>query len=39
VPAHKWKIAAGSYPIEVGHSSRDLVLNAAAHVAAAEIAP
>ncbi|RDS82485.1 beta-glucosidase [Dyella psychrodurans] len=39
VPADKWKVASGSYPIEVGHSSRDLVLNAAAHVAAAEIAP
>jgi beta-glucosidase len=35
----KWKIAAGSYPIEVGHSSRDLVLNASANVAAAELAP
>jgi beta-glucosidase len=39
VPAHKWKIAAGSYPIEVGHSSRDLVLNASANVAAAQLAP
>ena len=39
VPSDKWKIAAGSYPIEVGHSSRDLVLNTAAHVAAADLAP
>jgi beta-glucosidase len=39
VQADKWKVAAGSYPIQVGHSSRDFVLNASAHVAAAEIAP
>lgn len=39
VPGHQWKIAAGSYPIQVGHSSRDFVLNGAATVAAATMAP
>ncbi|GLQ47690.1 glycosyl hydrolase [Dyella lipolytica] len=37
--ADQWRIAAGSYPIDVGHSSRDLVLNGQADVAAARIAP
>ena len=39
VPGHQWKIAAGSYPIQVGHSSRDLPLKGAATVAAATVAP
>ncbi|GGA22843.1 beta-glucosidase family protein [Dyella nitratireducens] len=39
VPGHQWKIAAGSYPIQVGHSSRDFVLNGAATVAAGTMAP
>ncbi|GLQ90438.1 beta-glucosidase [Dyella flagellata] len=39
VPGHRWTIAAGSYPIQVGHSSRDFALNSAATVAAATIAP
>jgi beta-glucosidase len=39
VPGHQWKIAAGSYPIQVGHSSRDLALNGTATVAAATMAP
>ncbi|MGC1550297.1 MAG: glycoside hydrolase family 3 C-terminal domain-containing protein [Rhodanobacter sp.] len=39
VPANQWQIAAGSYPIQVGHSSRDLVLKGQATVAAARIAP
>ena len=37
--ADQWQVTAGSYPIEVGHSSRDLVLNGAASVAAAHMAP
>jgi beta-glucosidase len=36
---HQWQVAAGSYPIQVGHSSRDFVLNGHANVAAASIAP
>jgi len=39
VAGHQWKIAAGSYPIQVGHSSRDFVLNGAATVAASTMAP
>ena len=39
VPGHQWKIAAGSYPIEIGHSSRDFVLKGEATVAAATMAP
>ncbi|RUL71446.1 beta-glucosidase family protein [Dyella choica] len=39
VPGHQWKVAAGSYPIRVGHSSRDFELNGAATVAAATMAP
>lgn len=39
VPGHQWKIAAGGYPIQVGHSSRDFVLNSTATVAAATMAP
>lgn len=39
VKGDQWQVAAGSYPIQVGHSSRDLVLNGAAAVAAARIAP
>jgi beta-glucosidase len=39
VPGHQWKIAAGSYPIQVGHSSRDLALKGEATVAAATVAP
>jgi beta-glucosidase len=39
VAAHQWHVAAGSYPIQVGHSSRDFVLNGQAHVADAHIAP
>lgn len=39
VPGHRWKIAAGSYPIQVGHSSRDFVLHGAATVAASTMAP
>ncbi|RDS83008.1 glycosyl hydrolase [Dyella monticola] len=38
-PAHRWKITAGSYPIQVGHSSRDFVLSGATTVAAATMAP
>jgi beta-glucosidase len=36
---HQWQVAAGNYPIQVGHSSRDFVLNGEARVAAAHIAP
>jgi beta-glucosidase len=36
---HQWQVAAGSYPIQVGHSSRDFELNGSANVAAAHIAP
>jgi beta-glucosidase len=39
VPGHQWKIAAGSYPIRVGRSSRDFVLDGTATVAAATMAP
>ena len=39
VPGHQWQVAAGNYPIQIGHSSRDFVLNGEAHVAAAHIAP
>ena len=39
VPANQWQITAGSYPIQVGHSSRDLVLKGQATVTAAQIAP
>ena len=39
VQGHQWKIAAGSYPIEVGHSSRDFVLKGEATVAAATMTP
>ena len=39
VPGHQWQVAAGSYPIQVGHSSREFVLNGQARVAAAHIAP
>jgi beta-glucosidase len=38
-PAHQWQVAAGNYPIQVGHSSRDFVLNGSATVTAASIAP
>jgi beta-glucosidase len=37
--ANQWQITAGSYPIVIGHSSRDFVLNGAASVAAARMAP
>jgi beta-glucosidase len=37
--AHQWQVAAGSYPIQIGHSSRDFELNGKADVAAAHIAP
>ena len=37
--AHQWQIAAGSYPIQVGHSSRDFALNGSATVTAASVAP
>ncbi|GGA08749.1 beta-glucosidase family protein [Dyella caseinilytica] len=37
--AHQWQVAAGSYPIQVGHSSRDFVLNRNVTVTAANIAP
>jgi beta-glucosidase len=37
--AHQWQVAAGSYPVEVGHSSRDFALHGNASVAAAHIAP
>jgi beta-glucosidase len=36
---HQWQVAAGSYPIQVGHSSRDFALNGSADVAAAHMAP
>jgi beta-glucosidase len=39
VPGHQWQVAAGNYPIQIGHSSRDFVLNGEAHVDAAHIAP
>lgn len=39
VATHRWKIAGGRYPIQVGHSSRDLVLNGQATVTAATRAP
>lgn len=39
VPGHQWKIAAGSYPIQVGHSSRELALKGEATVTAATVAP
>ncbi|GAB2565564.1 glycoside hydrolase family 3 C-terminal domain-containing protein [Dyella jejuensis] len=39
VTGHRWQIAAGSYPIQVGHSSRDFVLHGQATVAAASMAP
>ena len=39
VSGDQWQVAAGSYPIQVGRSSRDLVLNGTAAVAAARIAP
>ncbi|GLQ96949.1 beta-glucosidase family protein [Dyella mobilis] len=39
VQGHQWQVAAGSYPIQVGHSSRDFELNGEAKVAAAHIAP
>ncbi|WP_233843469.1 glycoside hydrolase family 3 C-terminal domain-containing protein [Dyella sp. 2HG41-7] len=39
VPGHRWQIAAGDYPIQVGHSSRDFVLKGDATVAAATVAP
>ncbi len=37
VKGDQWQVAAGSYPIQVGHSSRDLVLNGAAAVTAARL--
>ncbi|WP_338015409.1 beta-glucosidase family protein [Dyella acidiphila] len=37
--AHRWQVAAGSYPLQVGHSSRDFALSGSATVAAASIAP
>jgi beta-glucosidase len=39
VAGHQWKIEGGSYAIQVGHSSRDLVLQGAATVAATSMAP
>ena len=36
---HQWQVSAGSYPIQVGHSSRDFELKGEATVAAATIAP
>ncbi len=39
VQGDQWQVAGGSYPIQVGRSSRDLVLNGTAAVAAARIAP
>jgi beta-glucosidase len=39
VQGHQWQVAAGSYPIQVGHSSREFELNGSVNVAAAHIAP
>lgn len=39
VKAHRWQVVAGSYPIQVGHSSRDFALHGKANVAAATMAP
>jgi beta-glucosidase len=39
VQAHQWQVAAGSYPIQIGHSSRDFALQGNATVTAAHIAP
>ncbi|QAU23823.1 glycosyl hydrolase [Dyella sp. M7H15-1] len=39
VQGHQWQVAAGSYPIHIGHSSRDFELNGKANVTAATIAP
>lgn len=37
--AHQWLVAAGNYPVQIGHSSRDFALSGQAKVSAANIAP